>query len=478
MKKLLLSFFITSLIFPLITLAQFGNLDETGDYYLTMMGGEIDTSNGQSDFWSSFVKINLDGDSLSYFDLYSNEGDSGKIKYTLDDSNNIALSEEDSVFMCGLMSQDGQITAMANTNISDMGLFASIKTSSGASNDDFSGDYFGGMFDIVPVYDYNKQQAYNSSSNVLSIHLTGEGTGQVFVPEEQEAIDIFYDVEDNGFFTLSGYYDEDSTAEIVPLFAGVLSPDRNLFSMAWTYHDSTSDEFQNRIIVGSKKSSGMNNASVQGEYRYYQMFIENMNGFALTQITKIYLDGAGKGTYEVLQQPVLSDSLESGTLAYTVAEDGALQVVPDNQSKQENFLLNGFVSEDGKMFVLTYMDTVDYSESLFGVGIARPTTPTSIETDNDAFPSNFVLEQNYPNPFNPETVINYQLNKKSDVELSVYNSVGQKIATLVEGQVGIGKHQVHWLGKNDLGEQVASGVYFYRLKTDFGQQIRKMILIR
>ncbi|NIT55318.1 MAG: T9SS type A sorting domain-containing protein, partial [Aliifodinibius sp.] len=76
----------------------------------------------------------------------------------------------------------------------------------------------------------------------------------------------------------------------------------------------------------------------------------------------------------------------------------------------------------------------------------------------------FVLYQNYPNPFNPETVISYQLPVASDVELSVYNILGQKVRTLVKGRQSAGRHEVTWDGRDDGGVKVSSGVYVYQLK--------------
>jgi endonuclease/exonuclease/phosphatase family metal-dependent hydrolase len=87
--------------------------------------------------------------------------------------------------------------------------------------------------------------------------------------------------------------------------------------------------------------------------------------------------------------------------------------------------------------------------------------------------SEFKLYQNYPNPFNPVTVINYQLPMTNDVELSVYNILGQKIATLVSERQAAGTYQVEWNAK-----EFASGIYYYILQAGDFVQVRKMVLIR
>jgi hypothetical protein len=93
-------------------------------------------------------------------------------------------------------------------------------------------------------------------------------------------------------------------------------------------------------------------------------------------------------------------------------------------------------------------------------------------------PVSFALEQNYPNPFNPSTNIRYSLAKRSTVVLELYNAIGQKVRTLIDGEQSTGTYGVVWNGKNDAGGHVASGVYFYRLRTDSFTAVRKLLLLR
>ena len=86
--------------------------------------------------------------------------------------------------------------------------------------------------------------------------------------------------------------------------------------------------------------------------------------------------------------------------------------------------------------------------------------------------------QNYPNPFNPNTIIKYELPTTNKVELSIYNLLGQKIVTLVAGRQNAGIHQVEWDGRNSIGQNVASGMYIYRLTAMDRQITRKMLLLR
>jgi len=98
---------------------------------------------------------------------------------------------------------------------------------------------------------------------------------------------------------------------------------------------------------------------------------------------------------------------------------------------------------------------------------------TSIEFMSNQLPEAFCLRQNYPNPFNPTTAICYQLPAISQVDLSIYNTLGQKVATLVSENQPAGYYTVHWDASG-----LASGVYFYRLEAGEFVQTKKMILVR
>jgi hypothetical protein len=93
-------------------------------------------------------------------------------------------------------------------------------------------------------------------------------------------------------------------------------------------------------------------------------------------------------------------------------------------------------------------------------------------------PARYGLSQNYPNPFNPSTAIDYSLPAASVVELTVFNELGQRVATLVEGPQSAGPHTASWNGCDDAGATVASGVYLYRLTAGEFIQSRKMLLLK
>ena len=94
--------------------------------------------------------------------------------------------------------------------------------------------------------------------------------------------------------------------------------------------------------------------------------------------------------------------------------------------------------------------------------------------DEDVFSvKNFKLDQNYPNPFNPETRIDFTLDTKSEVNLTIFNILGQEVATLVDEVIAAGSHNVTWNASD-----VASGVYFYKLTAGDLTLTKKMVLLK
>ena len=102
---------------------------------------------------------------------------------------------------------------------------------------------------------------------------------------------------------------------------------------------------------------------------------------------------------------------------------------------------------------------------------------TSIVND-EITPQDFALFNNYPNPFNPVTTIRYQIPQQVRVNLSIINVSGQKIATLVNEEQPAGSYSVNWQGKDDNGNSVASGVYFFQLRAESFFKVNKMLLLR
>jgi len=104
--------------------------------------------------------------------------------------------------------------------------------------------------------------------------------------------------------------------------------------------------------------------------------------------------------------------------------------------------------------------------------------PISATPVQKTLPSKFRLLPNYPNPFNRATWIAYDLPEDGYVELSVYNMIGEKISTLVDGLQEAGSYQFPWQGVDSKGKTLPSGIYFIRIQSGLQHEVRKMILVQ
>jgi len=114
------------------------------------------------------------------------------------------------------------------------------------------------------------------------------------------------------------------------------------------------------------------------------------------------------------------------------------------------------------------------SASVWVEAIVKYNTVLSIgNNENTDIPLTFILNQNYPNPFNPETEIMFSLPEDSKVILTVYNILGQVMATLVNDQMEAGNHSIRWNGSH-----LASGVYFYQIQAGTFTATKRMVLMK
>ncbi len=125
------------------------------------------------------------------------------------------------------------------------------------------------------------------------------------------------------------------------------------------------------------------------------------------------------------------------------------------------------VSEDVEMYAGLYENTSD------GAKIYKRTFTVGVENINSEIPSDFTLEQNYPNPFNPSTTIQFSIPEQSLVTLEVFNTLGEKVTTLVSEELTAGSYKYDWNADN-----LASGIYLYKLQTPTFTESRKMALLK
>jgi hypothetical protein len=138
------------------------------------------------------------------------------------------------------------------------------------------------------------------------------------------------------------------------------------------------------------------------------------------------------------------------------------------------------VMNAGKFGLYSFQQDADGIAAYFDnivVG-ALPTTSVDLPPGASSLPAEFHLQQNYPNPFNPETRIAYNVTTSDFVSLVVFDQLGRSIKTLVSEKRPVGVSTVTWNGRDNLGNAVPSGVYFYSLRTGSIAETRKMILLK
>jgi hypothetical protein len=180
-------------------------------------------------------------------------------------------------------------------------------------------------------------------------------------------------------------------------------------------------------------------------------------------------------------------------MVYALKENANLKPAPNgdntvavlhftlNDQSLKSLEINPFSNADPKhelMYVYNeWINGVPHVQSL-NPEFQGGTVALESRTPSASLPTEFALSQNVPNPFNPSTVVEYALPKDAQVNLSVYNVLGQHVTTLVDDMQRAGKQTVTWDGTDASGSSVASGVYFYKLRAGDFSDTKKMLLLK
>ncbi|MCI0493572.1 carboxypeptidase regulatory-like domain-containing protein, partial [candidate division KSB1 bacterium] len=226
-------------------------------------------------------------------------------------------------------------------------------------------------------------------------------------------------------------------------------------------HPTEKIDFQLSLVRYLKAEDGRlapNSAMVAGK-------VTDTNGNVLKDVTILALNALNQalaavqsnvdGSYAIAGLPPGDYIFQAAKLNYNSQYNGNVENFADAVALTVN---SGIVELD---FTLRSQNTID---------IDSP--------DTDQLPSSVELYGNYPNPFNPETAITFALPDAQQVTLSIFNVRGEIVTQLHDGILKAGRHQLLWTGRNQMGQMVSSGIYFYRLKCEDANLIRKMLLIR
>ena len=270
--------------------------------------------------------------------------------------------------------------------------------------------------------------------------------------------DPAFDLDPNGaidfddFFVLADNFGRSTAGagKRVPMFAG-LNADARLYLDARTALPSVGEEFV--LDVSLADFASVKGYGLQVQYEASKLeFVEVR--------TEQPLGGSAFASPQVLSD-------EGGVLALAAYGDE----VADGEVTL-SLVFRPTVEIESTVIEITDSETYD---SAFGFNRLALPAPVQVQTR----PAVFALANNYPNPFNPATTIKYALPQAADVELTIYNVLGQPIRTLVAEHQSAGRYAVEWDAANDSGHSLAAGMYFYRLEAggEF-RETKKMLLLK
>jgi len=170
------------------------------------------------------------------------------------------------------------------------------------------------------------------------------------------------------------------------------------------------------------------------------------------------------------------NGIKAGTL--TMTENGLFGFMPVYADDISTEVVEGI--KTGESFYLT-VDGVETKETFTlagGNGVRVEISNLTAGDHNDILPTGFSLSQNYPNPFNPTTTIEFSLPTAGVTKIEVYNILGELVSIPFEGMAAAGQNSIVWDGTNSHGENVSSGIYFYRLTADEYTDTKKMTLLK
>ncbi len=288
-----------------------------------------------------------------------------------------------------------------------------------------------------------------------------------------------YDAVTDNDYTIIKYYSNGDTAW-VRRYNGMYNSTDNAYAMVL-------DHLDNVYVTGSSYTGDDNTGyatikyNSEGDSLWVRIYEGPGNGedgaraIAVDDSDNIYVTGRSYGGSETGDDYTTIKYYPNGDTAWVIRYNS-----PANNTDAASALA---VDDSCNVYVtgtsynsLTYTDytTIKYVKNPSGVGD---------EVESSEKPSEFSLSQNYPNPFNPTTTIKFKVQGSRfkvplHTTLRIYNLLGQKVRTLVDEPKWAGDYTVQWNGKNDQGEQLASGVYFYLLKVGENTLAKKMVLLK
>jgi hypothetical protein len=207
-----------------------------------------------------------------------------------------------------------------------------------------------------------------------------------------------------------------------------------------------------------------------------QLNIDNANGILASDIVLTY-DPEVVALIDISTTSLTSNN----TLVYNALEDKVIICLYGVESMIGSGAMLDFKFSPVRNTVFDISDAIALSRIQFNDGAYAANIKDVVSIKE--IPTSYGLLQNYPNPFNPETWIPFNLPKATDVSIQIYDLSGKLVRKLDLGKKPGGSYltkteAAYWDGKNNLGERVASGIYYYQLKAGAYRAVKKMIILK
>ena len=264
----------------------------------------------------------------------------------------------------------------------------------------------------------------------------------------------------------SGYSYINGTSASAPIVAGIIG---QLLSV---YPHLTNKKVRSIILESGDNSSKPNNEIGYGLLSAKRVvnFPNIFDSLNSTRIYKSYIPSSLVDNSKLTLQLKFGNSYQSVPMDY----DGKLIYSAEIQN---------LITTDPVLFYFEYSDSLknlvrDPLVGEYKLHYSDAIVSLTVGLESEVVPEDFYLYQNYPNPFNPKTNLKYFLKESNHVNLSIYNSLGELVKTLVDGIADKGIHELEWDGTDKFGRKISSGFYIAALKNGSKYSARKMIYIK
>ncbi|GEM_PF-698906 len=251
------------------------------------------------------------------------------------------------------------------------------------------------------------------------------------------------------------------------LFLGIQSPDKSICKFDWE---------GDGIFVQIKNKAG--------ETKEYKLYYQNIgtNKDTIRYEESVLNSGAGAGSLATGSTVNDTTNIDNGYTAELRIRLASLGYVDGDKAVQIS--MNIF-DPDGYKHPMNAWDSArgTYFKSWWGSEWGSSFRIIALDrftgvAGTDQLPIEFALDQNFPNPFNPTTLIRFALPQNASTRLVIYDLLGREVRTLVNSEMNAGFHEASWDGKNNVGSQVATGVYIYRIEAGSFISTKKMMLLK